>query len=103
MFAHGFILTGMLWGGALAMLMDRKAGAASLTILACAGLSLFGVIHSVSPDGGVYLPWHVGSSLPLEWTLGYVIVAATFFVLSRSKEFAQAPSEEAEPSAAAAK
>ena len=99
MFAHGFILTGMLWGGALAFLMDRRAGAATLTMLVCAGLSLFGVIHSVSPDGGVYLPWHVGSTLPVEWTVGYVIVAATFFLLSHSKEFAQASAEEAESAA----
>ncbi|MCA9494250.1 MAG: hypothetical protein KC621_30195, partial [Myxococcales bacterium] len=57
MMAHGFILTGMLWGGALAYLADRKAGAAVLTMLTCAGLTLFGVIHSVDPAGGVYLPW----------------------------------------------
>lgn len=87
MVAHGFILTGMLWGGALAFLADRKAGAAAGLLLVCAAFTLFGVIHSVDPAGGVYLPWQVASTLPLEWAVGYLIVAATFFGLSYSKEF----------------
>jgi adenine/guanine/hypoxanthine permease len=87
MVAHGFILTGMLWGGALAFLADRKAGASAGLLLVCAAFTLFGVIHSVDPSGGVYLPWRVASTLPLEWAVGYAIVALTIFGLSYSKEF----------------
>ncbi|MEQ1503286.1 MAG: hypothetical protein ABMB14_13700 [Myxococcota bacterium] len=87
MLAHGFILTGMLWGGALAFLADRKAGAAATVYAVCAAFTLFGVIHSVKPDGGVYLPWGVPTTLPLEWAIGYAIVGLTVFGLSFTKEF----------------
>ncbi|MFI5311008.1 MAG: hypothetical protein ACHQQ3_07230 [Gemmatimonadales bacterium] len=79
--AHGFILTAMLWGGALAFLIDRKIGAASVTFGACAVLSLFGVIHSVVPSGSVYLPWQLSSGLPWQWAGAYAAVAALMFVL----------------------
>jgi AGZA family xanthine/uracil permease-like MFS transporter len=93
MLANGFILTGMLWGGALAFLADRKAGPAACTLLVAAGMTLFGVIHSIQPDGGVYLPWKHASTLPYEWAVGYVLVAALFFGLSYSKEFAEPVAE----------
>ena len=59
--AHGFILTAMLWGGAVAFLIDRRIAAAATTLAACAVLAFFGFIHSVMPTGGIYLPWTVGS------------------------------------------
>ncbi len=49
--AHGFILTAMLWGAALAFLIDRRMRATAVTLGAAAVLSLFGLIHSVLPDG----------------------------------------------------
>ena len=55
--AHGFILTAMLWGGALAFLIDRRSAAAATTFVVCAVLSFFGFIHSITPSGGIYLPW----------------------------------------------
>ena len=54
--AHGFILTAMLWGGAVAFLIDRRVKAAATALLACSVLSFFGFIHSVTPTGGIYLP-----------------------------------------------
>jgi len=95
MLAHGFILTGMLWGSAIAFLMDRRAGAAASTWLACAGLTLFGVIHSADPDGGVYLPWSAPSSLPLEWAVGYALMAATFYGLSFTQGYRDAVAADA--------
>ena len=89
--AHGFILTAMLWGGAVAFLIDRRALAASATLVACAVLSFFGFIHSITPAGGVYLPWNVGSSLPYHWTAAYLGFAALILVLSQTKEFREAP------------
>jgi AGZA family xanthine/uracil permease-like MFS transporter len=87
MLAHGFILTGMLWGGALAFLADRRAGPAVATLLVCAAFAAFGVIHSVDPDGGVYLPWAAPSTLGLEWAAGYVVVALSVALLSMTPEF----------------
>jgi adenine/guanine/hypoxanthine permease len=82
MLANGFILTAMLWGGALAFLIDRKALPAALTLLVCGGLSLFGFIHSVLPTGGVYLPWRLPSTLPYHWLAAYVALAALFWTLT---------------------
>ncbi|MEQ1570353.1 MAG: hypothetical protein ABMA64_32260 [Myxococcota bacterium] len=90
MLAHGFILTGMLWGGVLAFLADRRAMPAVALLVVAAGLTLFGVIHSVQPDGGVYFPWSVPSRLPLEWAAGYLLVAAMIAALSTTREFHQA-------------
>ena len=66
--AHGFILTAMLWGAALAFLIDRRMRATAVTLGAAAALSLFGLIHSVLPTGGIYLPWSpalLGSRMPV--------------------------------------
>lgn len=95
MMANGFILTGMLWGGALAFLADRKAGAAAITFLVAAGMTLFGVIHSITPSGGVYLPWEMNSTLPYEWAAGYAIIAVMIYLLSFSKEFREEPAAHA--------
>jgi adenine/guanine/hypoxanthine permease len=84
--AHGFILTGMLWGAALAFMIDRRVGAASATLLVAAGLSFFGLIHSVLPAGGIYLPWSEvlhGSRVPYHWTAAYLVVALMLFALGR--------------------
>jgi AGZA family xanthine/uracil permease-like MFS transporter len=85
--AHGFILTAMLWGGAVAFLIDRKITAAAATLCACAVLALFGFIHSITPTGGIYLPWRTGSTLPYHWTVAYLGFAALILVLSRTAAF----------------
>jgi len=85
--AHGFILTAMLWGGAVAFLIDRKIAAAAVTLAACGVLALFGFIHSVMPAGGVYLPWSTGSALPYQWAAAYFLFAITIVALSRTRAF----------------
>jgi AGZA family xanthine/uracil permease-like MFS transporter len=85
--AHGFILTGMLWGAALAFLIDRRTGAAVVALLAAAALSLFGFIHSVLPAGGIYVPWSaelLGSRVPYHWTAAYLVVALMLALLGRA-------------------
>jgi len=72
---HGFIVTAMIWGGATALLIDRKAGAAGIYLAVAAILSLFGVIHSVSPSGAITLPWSSGSAVPVTIAAGYAITA----------------------------
>lgn len=84
MLAHGFILTAMLWGAALAYLIDHRFRAASVTLALCAGLSVFGVIHSVLPTGGIYVPWSAalqGSVAPYHWAAAYALVAVMIAVL----------------------
>jgi AGZA family xanthine/uracil permease-like MFS transporter len=79
--AHGFILTAMLWGGALALLIDRRVVAAAVSLGVCALLTLFGFIHSVVPSGSVYLPWTTGSTLPFHWAAAYGATAAMLLLL----------------------
>jgi AGZA family xanthine/uracil permease-like MFS transporter len=81
MLANGFILTAMLWGGAVAFLIDQKIGRTVAVLLACAGLSLFGVIHSVLPTGGVYVPWTLPSTQPYQWMVAYVGLAVVLVLL----------------------
>jgi len=72
---NGFILTAMLWGAFGAHLAERRLFKSSMFLLVCAVLSLCGMIHSVDPDGKLYLPWLAGSDLPWRIAAGYTIFA----------------------------
>jgi AGZA family xanthine/uracil permease-like MFS transporter len=85
--AHGFILTAMLWGAAVAFLIDRRPAAAAGSLVACGVLAFFGFIHSVTPTGGIYLPWTVGSSLPYHWAAAYFGFALLIVMLSRTRAY----------------
>ena len=87
MLANGFILTAMLWGAFLAFLIDHRFAASSVTLAICSALSLFGVIHSVLPTGGIYLPWSPslqGSVAPYHWAAAYAVVAIMIAALGAS-------------------
>jgi AGZA family xanthine/uracil permease-like MFS transporter len=89
--AHGFILTAMLWGAALAFLIDRRIGAAAAVLGIAAVLALFGLIHSVLPTGGIYLPWRpvlLGSHTPYRWAAAYAMLAVMVLALSRTRAYA---------------
>jgi AGZA family xanthine/uracil permease-like MFS transporter len=75
MLSNGFIITGLLWGSMLAFIIDHKARLAALCAAVCAGLTLFGVIHSIMPTGELYLPWQVQSH-------AHYILAVAYFALS---------------------
>ena len=82
---NGFIITSMIWAGFLAALVDRRTKAAISTLLAGALLTLFGVIHSVDPGGGMYLPWElegVGRTLAFQLTAAYAVLAAVVGLLA---------------------
>jgi AGZA family xanthine/uracil permease-like MFS transporter len=88
--AHGFILTAMLWGASLAFLIDRQIARCATVLFVCAALSVFGLIHSVLPTGGVYLPGSAaleGSTLPYRWAAGYAMFAVLVMLLSRTRSF----------------
>jgi len=84
MLAHGFILTAMLWGALLAFLIDHRFAASATTLGLCSVLSLFGVIHSVLPTGGIYVPWSAalgGSAAPYHWAASYALAAVMILAL----------------------
>jgi AGZA family xanthine/uracil permease-like MFS transporter len=91
MLGNGFILTALLWGGALAFLIDRRIAPAALTLTVCAFLSLFGFIHSIEPQANIYLPWTTGSSLPYQWATAYVVFAGMIVILGRTRAFRESP------------
>jgi AGZA family xanthine/uracil permease-like MFS transporter len=86
---NGFILTAMLWGGFVAALIDRKLKQTTIYLLVLAVFTFFGIIHSAMPDGNMYLPWKlvgVPRQVPYQFALAYLILAATIFFLSFTKE-----------------
>ena len=89
--AHGFILTAMLWGGAIAFLIDRRITEAAAAFGVCAILAFFGFIHSVTATGGIYLPWRTGSTLPYHWAVAYAGFAMLILVLGKTRAFRESP------------
>lgn len=79
--SHGFIITAMLWGAAVADLVDRRPQRAAIWCAAGSVGSLFGLIHSVLPTGALYLPWNVASREPYLVAAAYGLLAATFFLM----------------------
>ena len=82
---NGFIITAMLWATMLVAMIDGRHRAAAGVLVLCAGLTLFGVIHSVDPRGGVYLPWSLdGLRAVIAWQFAgaYAALALLLAVLS---------------------
>lgn len=84
--SNGFIMTGLLWGGMLAFVIDRRPRMAALYAFACAIFTLFGIIHSVLSTGEIYLPWMVASKLHYTIALGYSLLGVVFLTLVRDRE-----------------
>jgi AGZA family xanthine/uracil permease-like MFS transporter len=86
---NGFIMTSMIWTSAVAAMVDGRLLRASAFLLAGAALSLFGIIHSVDPRGGIYLPWAL-EGLPriVAWQFigAYVALAALMALLSLQRQ-----------------
>jgi AGZA family xanthine/uracil permease-like MFS transporter len=94
---NGFILTAMLWGAAVAEMIDRRLKAAALYLGVCSAFSFFGIIHSAVPDGNMYLPWSLpcpANQVPLQFASAYAVLAGMIFLLSFTKESREAPSGE---------
>jgi AGZA family xanthine/uracil permease-like MFS transporter len=82
---NGFILTGMLWGAFLAELINRRLKISAVYLGVLALFSFFGIVHSCSPDGNIYLPWlltGMARKIPYQFALGYVGLAVMFLLLS---------------------
>ena len=83
---NGFIITAMLWGAFLAELIDRRIRISVLYLVLLAAFSFFGIIHSSSPDGLIYLPWTLeglARKVPFQFMLGYLALGGLILVLSR--------------------
>ncbi len=86
---NGFIVTAMLWGGFLAELIDRRLRRSAIYLAILALLAFFGVIHSSSPDGAMYLPWRLvgmAQQVPYQFALAYAVLALMLVGLSFTRE-----------------
>jgi AGZA family xanthine/uracil permease-like MFS transporter len=72
---NGFILTAVLWAWALAAIIDRRFGTATVVFAVASAASLFGLIHSPLASGALFWPWTIVSSLPHELAGAYGILA----------------------------
>lgn len=86
---NGFIVTGMLWGAFVAEMIDRKLRVAAVYLFVLAVLTFFGVIHSSSPDGLMYLPWTLhgaAQQVPYQFAAAYCVLGVMLLVLSLTRE-----------------
>jgi AGZA family xanthine/uracil permease-like MFS transporter len=85
---NGFIVTAMLWGAFLAEMIDRRLVRSTIYLLILALLSFFGVVHSSSPDGLMYLPWllpGLARQIPYQFALAYLVLGLMMLALSMTK------------------
>lgn len=88
MLGNGFIISSMIWGAAIAFIIDHKLHTASFYFYAAAVLSLFGIIHSPLGDGGMFLPWRAGSNMPVTFFVGYLAMGMMLnYVSFHNKRF----------------
>lgn len=88
MLGNGFIISSMIWGGAIAFIIDHKLHTASFYFYVAAVLSLFGIVHSPLADGGLFVPWSVQSSAPIAFGAAYVILGVMLnYVSFHNKRF----------------
>ena len=86
---NGFIITAMIWTSAVAAMIDGRLLRAAAFLFAGAVLALFGIIHSVHPQGGIYLPWTLqGLPSVIAWQFigAYLALAALMAALSLSRD-----------------
>jgi AGZA family xanthine/uracil permease-like MFS transporter len=111
--ANGFIVTSLLWGAALAMILDGKMIRASLYFAVAGLFALFGVIHSPLKDAQIWWPGEVLAIVtktpyakavecqtPYHWAAAYGCVAALLLLLGllrRGQSDEQEPIPASEP------
>jgi adenine/guanine/hypoxanthine permease len=73
---NGFILTAVLWGWALAAIIDHRLVLAGLLFAVASAASLVGAIHSPLASGALFWPWAPPSGMPGHLAGAYGVVAA---------------------------
>jgi adenine/guanine/hypoxanthine permease len=95
--SHGFIVTSLIWGTALAAMIDGQLKRSAFFLLLAAGCSLFGIIHSPLASQPIDFPWNVVAAMneqadttrlaaaryqtPYHWAAGYALAAGLLFIL----------------------
>jgi AGZA family xanthine/uracil permease-like MFS transporter len=102
--ANGFIVTSLIWGTALAKLIDGKVRPAAVVLGVAGVLAFFGIIHSPLRSGPILPPWQAIEQLrvegrwpattgltPYHWAAAYAAMSATVLAIGR---WGRAPSAE---------
>ena len=88
----------MLWGAFLAEMIDRRLKISALYLGVLTVFTFFGVIHSASPDGNMYLPWHLTEPLqraiPYQFAAAYLVLALLILALSFTRASKEPPSDD---------
>ncbi len=82
---NGFIITATVWAAFVVEMTESRLRSAAAYLLAGAGLTFFGIIHSVRADGSAYVWWHLVGwerSESLQFALSYAVLAAALLLLS---------------------
>jgi AGZA family xanthine/uracil permease-like MFS transporter len=79
---NGFILTAVLWGSALAAIIDRRLAVAGLVFTLASVATLFGLIHSPLESGALFWPWALPSATPARLAGAYGVLGAVCLVLA---------------------
>jgi AGZA family xanthine/uracil permease-like MFS transporter len=98
--SHGFIVTSLIWGTALAAMIDGHLKRSAFFLLLAAGCSLVGIIHSPLASQPIDFPWNVAAAInqpvpgaeaiqlaaaryqtPYHWAAGYLMAAGLLFIL----------------------
>jgi AGZA family xanthine/uracil permease-like MFS transporter len=98
--SHGFIVTSLIWGTALAAMIDGQLKRSAFFLLLAAGCSLVGIIHSPLASQPIDFPWNVVLAInqqalgadatqlaparyqtPYHWAAGYALAAGLLFIL----------------------
>ena len=78
---NGFILTALLWGSAVALIIDRRLRLAGVVFAVASVATLFGIIHSPLPNGALFWAWSAPSAIPGALAGSYGAVAALLWLL----------------------
>ena len=78
---NGFILTALLWGSAVALIIDRRLRLAGVVFAVASAATLFGIIHSPLPNGALFWAWSAPSAIPAALAGSYGAVAALLWLL----------------------
>ncbi|TNE59800.1 MAG: hypothetical protein EP340_01630 [Alphaproteobacteria bacterium] len=94
--SRGYIVTALLWAATMAFIIDRRLRDAAAMMVLCALFTFVGFIHSLAPQGAIYLPWMLGDMdpslpkgallMPYNIALAYILAALVLFSLSFEKK-----------------
>jgi AGZA family xanthine/uracil permease-like MFS transporter len=73
---NGFILTALLWGWALASILDRRPAVTAALLAVGSVATLCGVIHSPLPSGGLFSPFAPAAPITTQLAGAYGVGAA---------------------------